>query len=181
MPPTSQRQCRTHRCEVGAKIDDIGNEQEQHDRRPTPGADRLTTQVTGNAGAGDAADLGCDLLDHRHQREAQHHRPGKAVAELCTDLAVGGDAARIVVGRAGDQAGAEPAKKAPDRRRLRRGIFFVFSQAPRSTAACACRQCRVGETGRNERVLGAHEQADFGAARTIASAPSPASCSIMSL
>ena len=56
---------------------------------------------------GHAADLGGDLLDDHHQREAEQEGPGEAVAELGADLAVGADPARIVVGGAGDQTRSE--------------------------------------------------------------------------
>jgi hypothetical protein len=64
----------------------------------------VPAQISGDAKAGDAADPRADLLDRRNQRIAEHQRPGQAVAELCTDLGIGGDAAGIVVRRAGDEA-----------------------------------------------------------------------------
>ena len=62
----------------------------------------MAAQVLRNADAGDAADARRDGLDHRHQREAEQHRPGEAIAELCADLAVGRDAAGVVVRRTCD-------------------------------------------------------------------------------
>ena len=70
----------------------------------------MATQVLGDAETGDAADPGADLLDDDHQRQAEEHGPGQRVAVLGADLAVGRDAARVIVGRSRDQAGTE----APD-------------------------------------------------------------------
>ena len=67
----------------------------------------MPADIAGNAVAGDAADARGDFLDRRHQRKRQQHGPADAVAELRAGLAVGADPRRIVVGRAGDQAGAE--------------------------------------------------------------------------
>ena len=44
-----------------------------------------------------------DLLDRRHQRAGEQHDPAHRVAELRAGLRIGGDAAGIVVGGAGDQ------------------------------------------------------------------------------
>ena len=52
-----------------------------------------------------------DFLDRHHQRKRQQHGPADAVAELRAGLAVGADPGRIVVGGAGDQAGAERLEK----------------------------------------------------------------------
>ena len=48
-----------------------------------------------------------DELDRDHQRQRQRHGPQHRVAELRAGLGIGGDAAGIVVRRAGDQAGAQ--------------------------------------------------------------------------
>ena len=72
--------------------------------------------------AGDVADARADDLDRRHQRQREHDGPQHREAELRAGLRVGGDAARIVVGRAGDQAGSElpqashAARREPDAR-----------------------------------------------------------------
>ena len=60
--------------------------------------------VVGQPLAGDAADQGADHLDRHHQREGEQQGPEQVEAELGAALAVGGDAAWIVVGGAGDQA-----------------------------------------------------------------------------
>ena len=53
------------------------------------------------------ADARADELDRDHQRQRQRHGPQHRVAELRAGLGIGGDAAGIVVRRAGDQAGAQ--------------------------------------------------------------------------
>jgi hypothetical protein len=47
--------------------------------------------------------LNCD-----HERQGQKHRPQQPEAELRAGLRIGGDARRIVVGCAGDEAGTKP-------------------------------------------------------------------------
>jgi len=51
--------------------------------------------------------VGADELDRRHERIGQYHRPQKVKAELRACLRVGGDAARIIIGCASDEARAE--------------------------------------------------------------------------
>src|SRR5262249_10454294 len=53
------------------------------------------------------ADAGGNLLDRRHQRKGQQHGPADAAAKLRAGLTVGADTGGIVIGGAGDQAGAE--------------------------------------------------------------------------
>ena len=67
----------------------------------------MPLHIPGDANTGDAADVSRDFLNDDHQRKAENECPGEAVAELGTDLAMGADAAGIVVRRAGDQAWAE--------------------------------------------------------------------------
>lgn len=58
----------------------------------------MASQIAGDSGTRDSPDLGGDLLDYDHQRKTEDKGPGKAIAELGADLAVGADAAGIVVG-----------------------------------------------------------------------------------
>ncbi len=90
----------------------FATQQQPDDRVQQPGR-VMRADVAGDALAGHAADARADLLDRRHQREAEQHHPAHRVAELRAGLRVGGDAARIVVGGAGDQSRAEPARAAP--------------------------------------------------------------------
>ena len=55
----------------------------------------------------DTADPRRHDLDAHHQRQGQEHAPQHREAELRARLRIGGDAARIVVGGTGDEAGAE--------------------------------------------------------------------------
>ena len=83
-------------------------------RITTPRSSRpriVAAQILRDAVAGYAADPCADRLDGRHQRKAEQHRPAEAVAELRAHLAVGRDAARIVVGRAGDQTRSQTFQK----------------------------------------------------------------------
>ena len=67
---------------------------------------------------GDAADARGNFLDRGHQRKGQQHGPADAVTELRAGLAVGADPRRIVVGRAGDQAGTERLQRVAEAKRL---------------------------------------------------------------
>ena len=53
--------------------------------------------------AGDAPDPCTDGLYCRHQRIGQRNRPHQVEAKLSADLRMGGDATRIVIGRASDE------------------------------------------------------------------------------
>jgi hypothetical protein len=66
--------------------------------------------VGGKALAGDTPDPRADRLNRRHQRIGQRHRPHQVEAELRPHLRMRGDATRIVVRRAGDEARPQPPK-----------------------------------------------------------------------
>src|SRR5262249_12083280 len=72
----------------------------------------VAPDVAGDAAAGHPADARADQLDRRHQGIAEQQRPAEAVAELRTGLGVGGNAAGIVVGSAGDEPGPEGGENA---------------------------------------------------------------------
>ena len=103
-----QRRRIRHRAKVGTDIDGVGDQQQQDEPVGQPRR-IMAHQIAGDAVAGDPADAGADHLHRRHQGVGEDHRPAEAVAVLRAGLAVGGDAAGIVVGRAGDQAGADDA------------------------------------------------------------------------
>ena len=65
----------------------------------------------GESLAGHASDLGADHLDRAHQRVGEEQRPDQAEAELSSRLRIGCDSTRVVVGSAGDEAGAEDVGK----------------------------------------------------------------------
>ena len=64
----------------------------------------MPPQIMRNAAPGDAADFGRDLLDHDHQRKTEDEGPRQGEAELRAYLAVGGDAAGVVVRSPGHEA-----------------------------------------------------------------------------
>ena len=67
----------------------------------------MAPDIAGDSDAAHAADSCADFLDGRHQRKGKEHGPEHAVAELRSDLRIGRNPARIVVRRAGNQAGTE--------------------------------------------------------------------------
>ena len=83
---------------------------------------------------GDPADARAHGLDRGHQRIGQRHRPEHVEAELRARLGIGGDAARVVVGDAGDEARPDPrqrmllqaAPKEPEGIHARRDGRIVF-------------------------------------------------------
>jgi len=81
-------------------------------------SETVSPQVLRDAASGGRANLRADRLDRGQQRVAEQHCPGQAIAELRADLAIGADAARIVVGRAGDETGTEHVEKSAALRRL---------------------------------------------------------------
>ncbi len=99
-----QLQGGAHGAQVRAEVDDVGHYQQgdqgiEHRHRV------VLLEVAGDAPAGDTADAGADLLDGAHQGPAEQQGPAHLIAELGAGLAVGGDAAGIVVRGPGDQAG----------------------------------------------------------------------------
>lgn len=100
-----------HGPEIRADIDDVRDEQERDDARQQPG--RVVFAKVGRAPApGGASDPRADFLDRGHQRVAEEYRPDDAEPELGVGLGIGRNAARIVVGCAGDQAGTEHIQQA---------------------------------------------------------------------
>ena len=75
----------------------------RHDRVQQPGRIVLC-DVRGKAFAGHPTDARADQLNSHHEREGEERRPQNRIADACPDLRIGGDAARIVIGGAGDQA-----------------------------------------------------------------------------
>ena len=129
-----------HGAEVGADIDRVGDEQQRHDDLQQP-VRIVPAEIAGDAMPRGAAEAGADFLDRHHQRIGQQHRPADAETELRTGLAVGADAGRIVVRRAGDQPWPENADKAPDGTGFDRAypVFLAVLSCRPSFAAIACR------------------------------------------
>ena len=101
-----QHQCGAHRAEIGGDVDGVGNQQQRNDeveQRPR----EMGADIGGKPVAGDATDACADDLDADHQRRGDQYRPQHAVAELRAGLRIGRNAAGVVVGGAGDEAGAE--------------------------------------------------------------------------
>ncbi len=99
-----------HGRDIGTNVDRVGNEQcrDQHHHKP---ARQHFAHILGKAGAGNAADMCTHQLHRRHQRIGQDHRPEQMEAKLSTRLRIGGNPARIVVGRACDQPWSELCKQ----------------------------------------------------------------------
>jgi hypothetical protein len=80
-------------------------------------------------------------LDGAHQRVGEQQRPAQAIAELGADLGIGGDAAGIIVRRAGDQAGAHDIAQAGaegqlDRLGLGDGVSGLLAHGRAPFGAC---------------------------------------------
>ena len=110
----------------------------------------MPAHIARYAVAGDAADARGNFLDRHHQRKRQQHGPADAVAELRAGLAVGADPRRIVVGRAGDQAGAERLQRIAEAKRLgglglagRLGVAGARDRVSVSDSTCCDLPCPV--------------------------------------
>ena len=76
-------------------------------REHRPADPVLLADQLGQALAGDGAHARGHLLHDDQRDRDQHHHPQQAVAVAGADRRVGGDAAGVVAGVRGDQAGAE--------------------------------------------------------------------------
>ena len=98
-----QPQRLAHRRNIRRDVDGVGDQQETDDAvQHRPRKHRL--HIRGQALARDEPETRADHLDAHHQRVGEQHRPQHAVAELRAGLGIGRNAARIVVGRARDEA-----------------------------------------------------------------------------
>ncbi len=100
----------SHGGDVGGDVEGVGDQQQQHDALKHDRRER-GLDVGGKSFPGDPADARAHGLDRGHQREGQRHRPQHVEAELSARLGVGGDAARIVVGHAGDEPRPDPRQR----------------------------------------------------------------------
>ena len=96
----------THGPEIGAEIDRISDRQKT-DCGEQQRAWIEISQVRRDALTGRAADACADLLDTCQQRQSERHGPGETQTELRACLAVGRNSARIIIGCACDQPGAQ--------------------------------------------------------------------------
>jgi hypothetical protein len=73
---------------------------------------QMATHVGDHARAGDAADSRAHQLNREHERRREQDGPEQAIAEARPRLRVSGDAGRVVVRRAGDEAGSQKPQRA---------------------------------------------------------------------
>jgi hypothetical protein len=99
-----------HRADVGGDVDGVGDDQHRHQRDGQPARAHLVDVGREPVTRG-PADARREHLDADHERRRQQQRPDEGEAELRAGLRVGGDAARVVVGGAGDEAGPEAARE----------------------------------------------------------------------
>ena len=109
----------------------------------------MIADVPCDAVTGDAADARADDLDADHQRRREKHAPQQAEAELRARLRIRRNAARVVVGGAGDETGAEPLEEILEAldhvcRRPRSVISSAYStgltRCPSNPASCDLRR-----------------------------------------
>ena len=94
-----------HRGQVGADIDGVGDEQQRHQRVTSQRG--ITSPMLPARPWPVTRPIARRPLDRHHQREGEQQGPEQVEAELRARPGLGGDAAGIVVGRAGDQARAQ--------------------------------------------------------------------------
>ena len=102
----NELQRRAHRSQVGADVDDIG-EDEQADQRIEQRGGIVAAHVGGDALARHTADLSADHLDRAHEGIGEKEGPGEGEAEGRASLSVGGDPAWVIVRSAGYEARTE--------------------------------------------------------------------------
>ena len=116
-----------HGAKIGGDVERVGGGEQADDeveQRPR----EVLADVGGEPVPGDPADTRADDLNADHQRRGEEHRPQQAVAVLRAGLRIGGDAARIVVRRAGD----EPRPEALDQRNMLLRAFVEQLQSIRA-------------------------------------------------
>ena len=101
----------------------------------------MIADVARDAVPGDASDARRHDLDADHQRRREQHAPQHAEAELRAGLRVGGDPARVVVGRAGDESGPRRLKK------LRARLIMIEGHADHDRAGAMDAAAREYNSG----------------------------------
>ncbi len=99
-----------HAAEIRGDIEDIGDDQ-QRTGAPQDPAWIAQPDHAGQPEPGDHAEAGAHDLHRRHQREREHRGPQRRIAETGAGDRISGDAGWVVIGGAGDQAGAEIGKE----------------------------------------------------------------------
>ena len=107
-----------HGADVGGDVDGVGDNQKPHQEDREPARANLD-HVRSQALSGHKADARREHLDADHQWRSEQQRPHQPETELRPRLRVGRDAARVVVGSAGDQARAQAAGE----------VAFLFAHA----------------------------------------------------
>ena len=98
--------CISHGAQIGTDVYGVGDKYQGDDPIEEPRR-IMATKVSGDAMTRRPTYAGADLLDGRHQRERQKHRPADREAELCTRLAIGPDPRWVVVRGPRDQTGPQ--------------------------------------------------------------------------
>ena len=102
-----------HRADIGAEIENIREQQKRNhqieDRRR-----KMPPHVGRNSLPRHATDAGADLLNDAHQRVGEQGDPQHAESESRAGLRIRGYPARIVIGCARDEAGAQLQEHAPE-------------------------------------------------------------------
>src|SRR5271154_47122 len=117
--------CIAHRRDIGAEVDSVGDEKRKDENVENP-AWIVIAKIGRDSVAGRGADARANLLDRHHERKGERHRPAHGIAELRADLAVGRNAPRIVVGRAGNESWPQRSKYPPCQREL--SLAGLFAQ-----------------------------------------------------
>jgi len=99
-----------HATEIGAYVDDVGDD-EHGTRGPEHPAGIAAADDGGETAAGYHAEARAHELHGHHEGEREERGPERAIAEGGAGYGVGGDARRVVIGGAGNEAGAEFRKK----------------------------------------------------------------------
>ena len=105
-PADHQLQRLAHGRHVGGDVQGVGQHQQAHQRDRQP-AGQHAADVRRQSAPGDPADARTDHLHRDHQRCGQRQRPEQPGTVGRPGLRVGGQAAGVVVGGAGDQARPE--------------------------------------------------------------------------
>ena len=133
-PPTGAAHFRgiRHAREVRADVDRVRDEKgEGRDGDQRLG--KFETQRSRKSATGDHADARAHELHAPHERPGDERRPKQRRAVLRTGYRVSRDAGRIIIRRAGDQAGTQLAEKSRDG--VFRSRFFVAVKGVRGECA----------------------------------------------
>ena len=126
-----------HAAEIRRNVDHVGDDQQQAGSPQHP-ARIAPPDHAGETEASDNAEPGAHQLHGGHERERHDRRPQRQVAEAGAGHRVGRNARRVVVRRAGDQAGSQFREEMPEGAlvaRLGRGCFHRRQYSGQGEAA----------------------------------------------